>query len=99
MARKREWDDDDGRTIASMSDLELPNLIIPRRRKPSSKPSQTVPEETDDSDNRQHSYKVQFSRQERGWYVAGALRAALLIGLAFIVGLGLVILLMLLVWG
>lgn len=36
--------------------------------------------------------------QERRMYVLGALKAALLIGLAFIVGLGLVVLFLLQIW-
>ena len=35
--------------------------------------------------------------EERRWYVLGAMKAGLLIGLAYIVGLGLVVLLFL--WG
>lgn len=40
-----------------------------------------------------------MTKEERRWYVLGALKAALLIGLVFIVGLGLAILLMIWFWG
>ena len=99
MARKREWDDDDGRTIASMSDVGRQNLFIPRKpireeRKPA------VPEsETGESKNdRPWEQSEQFSKQERRWYALGALKAALLIAMAFIIGLGLAILIMILLW-
>lgn len=40
-----------------------------------------------------------FTKEERRWYALGALKAALLIGLAYAVGLGLVILMLLFLWG
>ena len=98
MARKREWDDDDGRTIASMSDVGRQNLFIPRKpirdeRKPN------IPETEKQSKNdRPWEQTEQFSKQERKWYMFGALKAALLIAMAFIVGLGLAILVMILLW-
>ncbi|MCH5191549.1 MAG: hypothetical protein J1F23_05225 [Oscillospiraceae bacterium] len=108
MSRKREWDDDDGRTIASMSGVGRQNLFIPRKN-PHDERELTHPdtvnigenfaseEETPEND-RPWDESGRFSKQESRWYALGALRAALLIGLAFIVGLGLTILLMILFW-
>ena len=95
MAKKRkEYQDDDGRTIADMSGVSRPSLmghmpIGSRTRKPvdeafSARPG--LPQED-------------ISPGARLWYMLGALKAALLIALAFIVGLGLLVLLMLLIWG
>ncbi len=42
---------------------------------------------------------AQLDRTGRRWAVLGGVSAALLIGLVFVVGLGLVILLLLLAWG
>lgn len=93
MARKRkEYEDDDGRTIADMSGVSRPSLIghLPRphrtsgeteRHRPTALPEDEIPAKT------------------RMWYMLGALKAALLIALAFIVGLGLLVLLLLLIWG
>lgn len=98
MARKKEWDDDDGRTIASMSDVGRQNLFIPRKPIHDER-KQNVPETEERSKkDRPWEQGEQFTKQERRWYVFGALRAALLIAMAFIVGLGLAILAMILLW-
>lgn len=82
--KKRQYPDDDGRTVADMSNVSRQPLLFPRpqRRKPSI-PSQ------------ESSEPVELSREEQRWAVLGALKAALLIALVFLVGLGIVILLFL----
>ena len=99
MARKKEWDDDDGRTIASMSDVGRQNLFIPRKPIREER-RQNVPEAEHEQSKKDRPWEQseQFTRQERKWYALGALKAALLIAMAFIVGLGLAILIMLLLW-
>jgi hypothetical protein len=89
MAKK--YDDDDGRSLADMSGVEGPSLFLPRRRK---KPTEPQPEASND----RPWEETGLTRQQRRWYVLGALKASLLIALAFIVGLGAVILLMLMFW-
>ena len=87
MARKpRIYDDDDGRTIADMSDVSRPSLMGRR-----------APERPEDPLSRESSGGSDdyIPPEDRKWYVLGALKAALLIGLVFIVGLGLVVLLFL----
>ena len=83
--RKRTYADDDGRVIADMSGVgrnadKLEPLSVPNTTQISeddlSKPTREAPP---------------FTRQERRMYAFAALRAALLIGLAFLAGLGLVI--------
>lgn len=85
MARKRKtYDDDDGRTIADMSGVSRPNLFSANL--PEGDVRDPAPEEPD------HPWEDHsLSRQERSWFIFGALKAALLIALAFIVGLGLLI--------
>ena len=93
MANKdRIHEDDDGRTIADMSDLSRPGLFgfrkverpAPRREEaPSASEPWREPEPL-------------LTPEERRWYILGAMKAGLLIGLAFIVGLGLIVLLFLL---
>ena len=99
MARKKEWDDDDGRTIASMSEVGRPNLFIPRKPIREER-RQNVPETEYEQSKKDRPWEQseQFSKQERRWYAFGALKAALLIAMAFIVGLGLAILIMILLW-
>ena len=65
--------EDDGRVIADMSDIERPNLLIPRL--PNKRPSD--PEKTAPSGDA-------FSSEERKAAASGALAAALLIALVFI---------------
>lgn len=90
MARRKE--EDDGRTIADMSQVERPSLLghLP------------VGGHADGTgrDNTQNGVPEQspFTKEERRWIVLGTLKAALLIGFAFIGGLGLVILLLMLIW-
>lgn len=98
--------EDDGRTIADMSVVESPNLF--RIRRPGSaqssfpeqgQPKRQTPEETvGTKEERPWEQPDLMTPQERRMYVLGALKAALLIGLAFIVGLGLVILLLFQIW-
>lgn len=78
--RKKRCDDDDGRVIASMSDL---NLGRPGRLAPQND-AHSAPEDSDPP-------APPFSPVERRMYALAALKAALLIGLAFIGGLGLII--------
>lgn len=84
-------DDDDGRTIVDMSGIDRQPLLLPRlpgfgqgegRRAAPPEPTAQQPSWVDDTP----------SKEEQLWAMLGALKAALLIGLAFIVGLGLVIL-------
>lgn len=42
--------------------------------------------------------ELQLSRQERCWVALGALKSALLIGFAYLAGIGLIIWLMLTLW-
>ena len=90
---KKTWDDDDGRTVADMSDLyvrtplgyyRLGDRAERAARKKAAAEAKRAPAET--------------SPEDRKGYIWGALSAALLIGLAFIVGLGLLILVLFLIF-
>lgn len=87
--KKRVYDDDDGRTIADMSNVSRQRLLIPRL----SPQSSSARSQRQDDNAAQPN--IQLSRQERRWYILGAVKAGLLIALAFIVGLGIVVLLFL----
>ena len=91
MARRRDrWEEeDDQRTIADMSGISRPNPFgfgPPEdiRRKPAGRSGS--PEQPE------------LNREERSAAVWGAMKAALLVGAAYIVGLGAVIGLMVLFW-
>lgn len=90
MARRNKvYDDDDGRTIADMSDVSGPSMFLPRksgRKKP-------MMEQEESSGSQQ-----EWDPKDRRIYVFGALRAALLIALVYAVGFALIIGLLLLIW-
>ena len=93
MARKdRPFEEDDGRTIADMSDLGRPGMLgFPKASRPA--PRQEAPVSSDEPWREPEPI---MTPEERRWYILGAMKAALLIGLVFIVGIGLVVLLFLL---
>ena len=92
MARKkRVYEDDDGRTIADMSGVEGPPLFVPRS--PGQKKTPAQPE------NKDRPWEdTGMTRKERRMYVLGAMKATMLIALAYIVGLGLLLALLLWLW-
>ena len=110
MGSDRKWDDDDGRVIADMSGIERPRLFVPRSRRSTAAGSYGASADSDSSALPQQGAKGQntkerpwesepeFTPQERRMYMLGALKAALLIALVFIVGLGAAVWLMLLLW-
>ena len=86
--KKHEFFEDDGRTVADMSNVSRQPLLIPR-------PRRRRPPRAADMPDRERSAEppLDLSREEQRWAILGAMKAALLIALAFIVGLGIVILL------
>lgn len=93
MARRdRMQEDDDGRTIADMSDVSRPGFWgRPKAARPA--PRQEGPASAEEPWREPEPI---MTPEERRWYILGALKAALLIGMAFIAGIGLVVLLFLL---
>lgn len=94
MARKKEYEDDDGRTIVDMSGVSRPSLLGGWRPQKQSRPDQ--PAEPEKARPWEEGGPV--PKEDRKWYVLGALKAALLVALVFIVGLGLLIALLLWLW-
>lgn len=84
--KKRQYPDDDGRTVADMSNISRQPLLFPRPMRRRMPPVQQPQENAE---------PVELSRDEQRWAVLGALKTALLIALVFLVGLGIVILLFL----
>ena len=96
MARRRKiYDDDDGRTIVDMSGVERPSMFGHMPQSGKKNPVFSAPEEKPERPWEQSGY----SRSERRAAVRGALTAGLLIALAYILGLGILIAILLyLVW-
>ncbi len=86
---RKIYDDDDGRTIADMSGIDGGfSNPFGKKKKSAEQPDQKESPKSEPI----------MTKKETMWYVFGALKAALLIGGAFIAGLGLLIWLMLAVW-
>lgn len=86
--KNREYNDDDGRTVADMSDVTRQPLILPRlpkKKKTEGSEAQDAPE-------------AEISKEERRAYVRGAIGAGLAIGGVFIAAGAAVIALLLAVW-
>lgn len=88
--QQRNYDDDDGRTIADMSGLERQPILAPRLPK-RKKENAEQPEQAKQPE-------LQLSDEERRSYIGGALGAAALIGGIFIAAGAIVILLLTLLW-
>lgn len=89
---KKKYEDDDGRTIADMSGLSRPSMFghLPGSVKRGGEPQAETPEDKEQD--------PPYTPRERRMYALGALKAALLIGFAYLAGLAAVIGLMILVW-
>ncbi len=89
--QQRNYDDDDGRTIADMRGVEQTPVLLPRlpKRKKNAAPETEPPAPQPD---------LQLTDEERRSYIGGALGAALLLGGIFIAAGALVILLLTLLW-
>ncbi len=92
----RQYKDDDGRTVADMSGLPGSTMggWLPLRRPKRPEAPKEAPKEADERPEENEP----INGRVRLWYTLGAMGASLLVGLAFLIGLGLVILLMLMLW-
>ena len=93
MAKKRTYEDDDGRTIADMSGLEPMPMLFPRI--PKAKKESGEPEGSDD---RPWDTSGELNREERNAAIGGALKAGLLIGFTFLIAGAVAILAMQALW-
>ena len=94
MGKKREEAKDDGRVIADMSGIDAPSVFSPFSLSKKRREGE-VPEP---AENDRPWEKDEMNPTERRMWALGALKAALLIGFAFLGGLALVIVLLLVVW-
>ena len=93
MAKKRTYQDDDGRTIADMSGIEPSPMLSLRRPKKEGRP-QTPQSDSD----RPWEGQEQFTDEQRRAAMGGALKAAMLIAGVFIAAGAVAILVMQLIW-
>ena len=93
MARKRRvYEDDDGRTIADMSGVERPNLL--GFRLPPDRAARGASTEQAETPQDRPWEKTELTSAERRAVVWGAVKAGILIALAFIVSFAALILVM-----
>ena len=97
--KKRVYDDDDGRTIADMSEVRRPNVFgfepfIRRGRKSASDAEAGGTAKNEDRPWEDKS----LNDEETGHFILGALGAGLLVGLIFIAAAAILITLLLLFW-
>ena len=90
--KKRVYEDDDGRTVADMSGVERPNLLS--FRMPPEWKAKKEPAASENSGDERPWESTELTPAERRAVVWGAIRAAALIALTFIVAFGAVIFLM-----
>ena len=85
---KKTYDDDDGRIVADMSDIERQPLIVPRLDRLHNK---SKPVSLDNNEEEKPWEMNELSKKEKSSFIAGALGATLLIGADFAVVGGIVI--------
>ena len=91
---KKNYEDDDGRTIADMSGIDRPPMLLPRIGK--TKKQRQEPEE--DGEASQPRPEEQLTGDERRGFIFGALGATLLIAAIFVAAAAIAILLMTVIW-
>lgn len=87
--KKQQYDDDDGRVVADMSDLERQPMIIPRFDHMHKGERRDMRRE-EEAESRPE-YEIQYTAEERRALIGGTVTAALLIGGVFIVCIGILI--------
>ena len=93
MARKeKHWEDDDGRTIADMSQVKRPSLFgnLPG----SAYQREEQPEEREEAKKSPPWVDNSLSKQDRHAFFFGTMKASLLICAAYLVGFGVFILIL-----
>ena len=95
--KERIYEDDDGRTIADMSDIEPQPLLVPRIHRRRDRADFREPDAPAEND-RPWDTSGELSREERNAAIGGALKAGLLIGGVFLAAGALAILAMQALW-
>ena len=85
MGRRRDYPDDDGRTIADMSGIGSRKPLWPKKPETDG----AAPEKKND---------LSLTKKEKAAYIFGTLKSALLIGAVFAAAFALLIVLMLVIW-
>ena len=90
--KKKQYDDDDGRTIADKSGVGPRNIFLPRR------PEWEENKDIEGQESGEVPREELLQGKDRRAFIFGALGAALAIAAVFLAGLALVIFLMIFFW-
>ncbi len=94
--KKKQYDDDDGRQIANMSDVQINTFgfgYIPKRRRPG-----VTYQETKKPNKNEHANVAPLTKKETRFMMLQAMLAALGIAMIFIAGAALFILFCIYIW-
>lgn len=91
---KNYSDPDDERVIADMSGVSRRSILTGRPRGTRAELKE-VPVKKQENPYDQE----EITSEQRKWYILGTLKASLMIGAVYAIGFGIVILLMILIWG
>ena len=89
--RKHDDFEDDGRTIADMSDIGPAPMLRPHRRKAGAPPPEPA-------NARPWEQAPDWTAKEKFWAVLGAMKATLLIAGVYLAGLAVLLLILFLLW-
>lgn len=99
---KKQYDDDDGRIIADMSQIHPTPMFVPGRPDEASGAGERGKNRASSSDEQERAARpwedTSLTAKERLMYVLGAMKATLLIAFAYLAGLAAVIWLLLTLW-
>ena len=107
---KKVYDDDDGRTIADMSGVSRKPLIVPdlsniaekNGKKPLEMSDNVIADEGENVEEKKSNPWEEYApltKQERKYFITGALGATALIASIFIIAAAILITLIIIVWG
>ena len=94
--REKHYDDDDGRTIIDMSQVPQSSPFSGWTSGAGRERRRAQRQEA--GERRQGEEQQPIPKEERRMFLKGAMKATLLIGLAYLAGLGLLIWIMTLIW-
>ena len=98
MSSSADFEEDDGRVIADMSCLPQKRSLFKKREKVIRVDPDDLPVTDEPEQEIRPWERSDLSRRERFMLILGTLGAAFSIGMVYVIGLGLIILLMVIFW-
>ena len=95
---KKDLYEDDGRTIADMSDVERTPLLLPNIGRIRKVRAERKGVDTNEKDPETPRFEPSMDKKERKAYLGGAVSASLLIALIYLGAFAILVVLLLLIW-